>query len=208
MLFTCLEGEDKGALVAIVLGHADDTTWHLTDEFLRAAHIAHVRTTELHRDTQTLSIAHCDIGTPLARCLQDGEIGSHTIHDEESLLLMTSLSKTRQILNNSKDIGLLYHHTSHTSLSETSLQIVKICHTIFQRDGYEFDTLMQGIGIQNLTGLWVQASRHQHLVHLLTCSHCHHHSLSRGCGTIVHGGIRDIHSRELCHHTLILKDIM
>ena len=67
---------------------------------------------------------------------------------------------------------------------------------------------MQGIGIQHLTRLGVETSRHQHLILFLACSHRHHHRLSAGGGAIVHRGIGDVHPGEFSHHRLIFEDIV
>ena len=67
---------------------------------------------------------------------------------------------------------------------------------------------MEGIGVEHLTRVVVDGLRHQHLVHLLTGSHGHHHRLGSRRRAVVHRGIGDIHARQLRHHTLVFEDIM
>ena len=110
MLLTGLKGEHKSTLVAIILGHANDTSGHLPDEFLRAAQVAHVWTAQLHGDAQRLPVAHGNVCAPLAWRLQHGEIGSHAIHDKQCLVLMTSIGNAAIVLNNSKHVWLLNHN--------------------------------------------------------------------------------------------------
>ena len=208
MLFTGLEGEHEGSLVPVILGHADDTPWHLTDEFLRTAHIAHVGAAEEHGNTQALTVAHSDVGTPLTRGLQHGEISGDTVHDKERLLFVTGLGEAREVLDDAIDIRLLHHHTGHTALGESGLQVVDVGHTILRGDGLQFDTLMQGVGVEHLTCLGIQGTRHQHLILFLAGGHGHHHGLGSGSRTVVHRGVADVHARQFGHHTLIFKDIM
>ena len=114
MLFASLESEHEGTLIAVIFGHTHDTSGHLSDKFLRATHVAHVRTTEEHRYSQALAIADSDISPPLAWCLQHCKVGGNRVDDEESLVLMTRISKTGEVLNDTKDIWLLNHHTGNT----------------------------------------------------------------------------------------------
>ena len=130
MLFTRLKRQHKGTLAAIVFSHAHDTTRHLADEFLRAAHIAYVRSSELHGDTQTLAIAHSDVSTPLARGFQHSKISSNTIDNKKCLIVVTRIGKAREILNDTTGIRLLNNHASHAALCKFRLQIVDVCHTI------------------------------------------------------------------------------
>ena len=208
MLFASLKSEHEGTLITIIFCHTYDTAWHLANQLFRAAHITHIRATELHGYTQRLTITNGNISTPLTRCLQYGEVGSHTIHDKECLILVTSISKTRVVLNNTNSIWLLNDNTCHTALSETDLKISDISHTVFFRNRHEFDSLMQRISVKHLAGIGVQSLRHKHLINFLTCSHSHHHRLSTGSSTVVHRGIADVHTCQLSHHALILKDIM
>ena len=124
MLLAGLESEHEGALVTIIFGHADDTTWHFTDEFLCATHIAHVRTTELHRYTKTLTIANGDISPPFSWGLQYSEVGSNTIDYQEGFLLMTGISKACKVFHDTIDIRLLNDDTGITAFSKTGLHIV------------------------------------------------------------------------------------
>ena len=160
MLFASLEREHKGALVSGVLSHAYDATRHFTDELLSAAHITHVRTTELHGDTQTLTIAHSDVGTPLTRRLQHSEIGGNTINDEERLLLMTSLGKTCEVFHDAKHVGLLYDDTSHTAFAQLCLHIVETGDTIPERQNLQFDALMEGVSLEYLEGQGINTACH------------------------------------------------
>ena len=67
---------------------------------------------------------------------------------------------------------------------------------------------MEGIGLKHLEILRVEATRNKHLVLFLTCGNNHHHGLGTGCGTIIHRGIGDVHTRKFSHHTLILEDVV
>ena len=100
-----------GLATAVGLGHvvrhADNAAWHLADELLCAAHIAHVRTSELHGDAQRLSVAYGNVGSPLARCLQEGEVEGHAVHDEECLLLVAAVGKALVVLDDAVAVRLL-----------------------------------------------------------------------------------------------------
>ena len=65
-----------------------------------------------------------------------------------------------------------------------------------------------GIGVDNAHGLRVYGFRDEHLRGLLGIRECHHHGFGSCCGTVVHGGIADVHARELGHHRLILEDVV
>ena len=67
---------------------------------------------------------------------------------------------------------------------------------------------MQGIGLQNLEHEGIDGTGHQQFVHLLSCSHSHHHRFSGGCRAVVHRGVGDIHASQFCHHRLVLEDIV
>ena len=86
MLFTCLQRQHESTLPAIVLCHTDDAAWHLADEFLGAAHIADAGASERHRNTKRLTVANGNVGTPFSGCLQDGEVGSDVVDDEQRLI--------------------------------------------------------------------------------------------------------------------------
>ena len=208
MLLTCLQCQNKCSLVTIILGHTNNTSRHLADEFLRAAHITHIRATKLHGDAQALAIACSDVCPPFARCLQNGKISSHTINHKESLLFVTGFSKARKVFNDAIEIGLLDNDTSTTTLSKFGFHIIETGSTITNRKHLKFDVLMQGIGLQHLKGLGVETARHQHLIDFLTSSHRHHHRLSTCGGAVIHRSIGDVHTCEFSHHALIFKDIV
>ena len=208
MLFASLQGEHEGTLTTIVNGLAHNASWHLANQLLRTAHIAYIGTTIRHGNAQRLTIAYCNVGTPLARSLQHSQVGSNTIHDEQRLLLMASLSKTSVVLYNTIDIRLLNDNASHSTFCKLLLDIVQGCNTIANGQNLQLNALMQGIGLQHFKGLWIHGSSNQHLVLLLTSSYSHHHSLCSSRSTIIHGGIGNVHAREFCHHRLILENVM
>ena len=107
VLFACLQGEHKGTLSAVVHSLSNDASRHLADEFLGAAHIAHVWTAELHGNAQRLSVAHGNISPPLCRCLQHGQVGCDAVHDEQCFLLMNTVGKAGIVFHDTKIVGLL-----------------------------------------------------------------------------------------------------
>ena len=120
VLFAGLKRQYKAALrlttavgLRHVVCHADDASRHLTDKFLRTAHIAYVRTTKLHGNAQRLTIAHSNVSPPLARCLQQGKVEGYTIHDEERLFTVAGIGKACIILNNTETVGLLHNDASY-----------------------------------------------------------------------------------------------
>ena len=113
MLFTSLQGQYKGTLVAIVLCHTNDTTRHFSNKLFCTAHISYIGTAPLHGDAQALAIAHCYVGTPLAWSLQNGQVCRYAIHDEERLLVVTGISKALIILYDTIEVRLLHQHTGN-----------------------------------------------------------------------------------------------
>ena len=114
MLLTSLQGQHEATLwltttvgVGHVVRHADDAARHLADELLGAAHVTHIGTSELHGDSQRLSVAHSNVGSPLARRLQQGEVEGYAVHDEECLLVVAAVGKARIVLDDAVAVGLL-----------------------------------------------------------------------------------------------------
>ena len=208
MLFAGLQGKHEGALSATVLGHAHNASWHLADEFLGAAHIADARTAERHRDAQALTFAHRNVGTPFAGRLQHGKVGSHTVDDEESLLLVDGVGHSGEVLDNTIVVGCLHHHACHTALSEFLLQVVVVGHAIFLGNAHDVDAMIVCIGVDHPARLRVKGFAHQHLRGFLCRTECHHHGFGRGGGTVVERGIRDVHARQFGHHALVFKDVV
>ena len=208
MLFAGLQGEHESTLSATVLCHAHNASRHLADEFLGAAHIADARTAERHRDAQALTFAHRNVGTPFAGRLQHGKVGSHTVDDEESLLLVDGVGHSCEVLDNTIVVGCLYHHACHTALSEFLLQIIAVGHAILLGNAHDVDAMEMSIGIDHPARLRVKGFAHQHLCGFLGGTECHHHGFGRGGGTVVERSIRDVHASQFGHHALVFKNVV
>ena len=124
MLFASLQRQHKGPLAAIILRHADDASRHLADKFLRAAHIAHIRASPLHGDTQRLPIADSDVSPPLTRSFQHAQVGSDAVYYEQCFMSVAGLGKSRQVFYDTIDVGLLYQYASHTAVSQLCFEFL------------------------------------------------------------------------------------
>ena len=80
VLFAGLQRQTVRRLTGGILRHTDQTAWHSAFHTLMHGHVGGMRTTKEEGQTETLGIAHCNIGTEFPRRLQQGErqqIGVH-----------------------------------------------------------------------------------------------------------------------------------
>ena len=208
MLLACLQGEHKGALAAAVPGHAHDASGHLADEFLGAAHVAHIRTAERHGDAEALAVAHGDVGAPLAGCLQQGEVGDDAVEHKQGLGLVDDVGIALQVFDDAIAVGLLHDDTCHASLSQFGIEVGPRGVAGKGFHGHQFDAVEVGVGGHHLCHFGVDGFGDEHLARLLGGGHTHHGGLSGGSGSVVERGIGNVHAREFGHHRLELKDIM
>ena len=180
MLLASLQGEYECTLTTIVLGHTDDTSRQLTDELLGATHISDRRTAEGHGNTKTLSVANSNVSAPLARCLKQGKIGCHTIDNEESLVGMSLVGHTGEILHITIVVGLLHNHSGYTTLRNLGRIVGTICNSILSLHHLNLYTMEMSVGIHHLNNLRVEGLGQEHLVGLLGCSDTHEHCLGSG----------------------------
>ena len=208
MLLASLERQHEGTLVAVILGHADDAPWHLANQLLRTAHVAHVWTAPQHGNAQRLTVAHGNVCPPLAWCLQHGEVGCNAVDDEQCLVVVASVGKAREVLNDAIYVGLLNNDASHAALSQLGLKVLPCGHSVRNGQHHQLNPLVQGVGLQHLVGIRIDGTSHQHFVCLLARCYCHHHCLGTGRRAVVHRGVRYVHARQLGHHALVLKNVV
>ena len=130
MLLACLQCKYESTLSAIVLRHTDNTSRHLAYELFTATHIACVWTTERHWQTERLNIAYSNVGTPFAWSLQQCEVGSYAVHDEQCLLLMASFCNTTVILDDTIVVWLLYNNPGRVGYGMTASLICRLAHEV------------------------------------------------------------------------------
>ena len=105
MLLTSLEGKNKSTFAIGIGGGTYDAAWHLADKFLASAKVANVRTAKVHRDTKTLSVAHCNVDTPLGRSLNHTQRACRAVHNEQCFVLMAEIGPSSVVLKDSEEIG-------------------------------------------------------------------------------------------------------
>ena len=70
------------------------------------------------------------------------------------------------------------------------------------------DALVLGIGLEHTQYIGADSLAHQHAVALLGIGDCHHHGLGSGSCAVIHRGVAYLHTGQLGHHALVLKDVL
>ena len=208
MLLASLHGEDEGTTTLGIGSGTDKTTGHLAHQFVLGAKVADIRSTVVHRDTEALSIAASDVGTPFARSAEHTKRAGYAIDSEERLVCMAKVGKASEVLDNAIVVGLADDKTCHVILLDEFLSHSLIHHAISSWHLHQLYAMIVGIGLDNAKHLRIACSRDEHLVALFGIGHAHQHSLGSSCRAIVHRSIRQIHTSEVGHHGLILEDIL
>ena len=119
VLFTRLQCQNKGPLSIPVHRLTDNPAGKLAHHLGTGGHIANVRTTKGHRQSQRLRLAHGNIRTIFRRCLQNTQRHRVAAHDQLSTSFMYQLLQRLNLLQYAEEVGLLHQEAGRFLIQKT-----------------------------------------------------------------------------------------
>ena len=109
MLLARLEGQNVASASLRIDSLAHYSSRHLAHQFLGAGHKAHIGTAVVQGDTQTLTVTHCDVGTPFGGTLDYCKHGRVAVLHQQGLHRMNQPGKAAVVLDDAVAVHGRYH---------------------------------------------------------------------------------------------------
>ena len=199
VLLACLQSHAQCTLPAAVLAHADDAAGDQSFPIVGAREEGGVRATVAHRNTETLAVAHADVGAPFARRREQGQCEQIAAYRDFHTGSFRFRHYFAQIVHTAIDRRILHDHAEERSVRRPAR------HVAF----HQFDAHRGRARLQHVDVLREEAFVDEELVvaHLAMrpCMIEHQHRLRGGRRFIQQRCVRDGQRRQIAHHRLEIQ---
>ena len=121
---------------------------------------------------------------------------------------MARIGNACVVFDDSVEVGLRKDYSCNIARLQLFCKFLQVGDAILLADNIDDNAVEFGVGLYHPLYLGINGGRKKNFVAFLGSRHAHHHCLGCGCATIVHRGIRNVHSRQLGNHRLILENIL